>query len=335
MELLDRYLHAVRPLLPQAQRDDIIAELSENILSHVEDKEAVLGRPLTEAELEAILKQIGPPFLVAGRYRNLPVQHLIGPVVFPYYWLVMQILLCIFVVPMLIASVGLLITGESRHRILPAIHQVLAVALPMFGWVTFEFAVLDICIARFRLLERWSAKWSPRSLPPIAKNTQSNLHRTSAHGFIAAIVFLLWWLAVPRFPFLIFGPFAAFLKFGPEWQSFYVSGLLLALAGMVQQGVNLVRPSWAWLRVATSLEAVVLLYFMLRCHPYVVDAHATLHSAGYAHLAEITNISIFYTLLFFALPRALIAGAIYAWQYAQHIRQLMVRRQDHTSSHLS
>ena len=57
MELLDRYLHAVKFWLPKAQQDDIIKELSDNILSQMEDKESELGRPLNEAEQSAILKQ--------------------------------------------------------------------------------------------------------------------------------------------------------------------------------------------------------------------------------------------------------------------------------------
>ena len=57
MELLDRYLQAVRFWLPKAQQQDIIAELSSDLHSQIEDRETELGRPLNEAELEAILKK--------------------------------------------------------------------------------------------------------------------------------------------------------------------------------------------------------------------------------------------------------------------------------------
>ena len=40
MELLDRYLQAVRFWLPKAQRDDIAAELSEDIRSQIEERES-------------------------------------------------------------------------------------------------------------------------------------------------------------------------------------------------------------------------------------------------------------------------------------------------------
>ena len=42
MELLDRYIQAVRFWLPKAQRDDIAAELSEDIRSQIEERESEL-----------------------------------------------------------------------------------------------------------------------------------------------------------------------------------------------------------------------------------------------------------------------------------------------------
>src|SRR5260370_13987905 len=86
MELIDRYLQAVGFWLPKAQKQDIVAELLEDINSQMEEKEAELGRKLNESEVEAILKQLGSPILVANRY--LPPRHLIGPLLFPIYWLV-------------------------------------------------------------------------------------------------------------------------------------------------------------------------------------------------------------------------------------------------------
>ena len=76
MELLDRYLFAVSKHLPQARREDLIAELKDNLLSQIEDEEASLGRPLTTDEIAEVLRKHGRPLLVALQY--LPQQHLIG-----------------------------------------------------------------------------------------------------------------------------------------------------------------------------------------------------------------------------------------------------------------
>jgi hypothetical protein len=70
MELLDRYLNSIRSCLPEAQRDDIVNELSENLHAQIEDKEAKLGCPLSEAEVEAVLKRHGHPLVVATRFRQ-------------------------------------------------------------------------------------------------------------------------------------------------------------------------------------------------------------------------------------------------------------------------
>src|SRR5215470_3162713 len=90
MDLVDRYVNAVRTFLPKAQQDDIIKELSGNIRAEMEDREDELGRPLTEDEQEAILQQHGHPMIVAGRYQ--PNQgsvafgrQLIGTALFPFY----------------------------------------------------------------------------------------------------------------------------------------------------------------------------------------------------------------------------------------------------------
>jgi hypothetical protein len=48
--------------------EDIVAELSEDIRSQIEEQEAKLGRTLDKAEVGAILKLRGRPVLVANRY---------------------------------------------------------------------------------------------------------------------------------------------------------------------------------------------------------------------------------------------------------------------------
>ncbi len=61
MELIDRYLQAVKFWLPKNQKQDIVAELSEDLRSQVEDREAELGRPLNEAEVGRPAQATRPP----------------------------------------------------------------------------------------------------------------------------------------------------------------------------------------------------------------------------------------------------------------------------------
>ena len=67
MDLIERYLHAVKTHLPAKQQDDVVAELAEDLRSRVDDREAELGRPLDEDEVVAILKAAWPPGAAGGR----------------------------------------------------------------------------------------------------------------------------------------------------------------------------------------------------------------------------------------------------------------------------
>ena len=104
MELINRYLHAVRFWLPKKQRDDILAELSEEIRCQVEEREREAGRKLDDHEVASVLRKLGHPFAAANRY--LPQRHLIGPVLFPIYLLVLRIVIIICFVPNLVAWIG-------------------------------------------------------------------------------------------------------------------------------------------------------------------------------------------------------------------------------------
>ncbi len=84
MDLVNDYLRAVAALLPKAQREDIVAELRDTILTRIEEREGDLGRPLTYDEVEAVLREVGHPVVVAARYAEGP-QHVVGPTLYPYW----------------------------------------------------------------------------------------------------------------------------------------------------------------------------------------------------------------------------------------------------------
>src|SRR5947207_10379253 len=140
MELLDRYLMAVKMFLPRAQQDDIIRELSEDIHSQVEAKETELGRRLTTSEQKQLIAQLGHPALLAGRYG--PRRQLIGPEIFPFYWLVLKLSLGANAVAQIIAVVAAIAAGRSIHPGLRAFSAIAALFI-CFGIVTIVFAMLD------------------------------------------------------------------------------------------------------------------------------------------------------------------------------------------------
>ena len=84
-ELLDRYIHAVKTVLPPDKMDDIAAEIRANLESLIEDRAMETGRELRLEEVSAILKKHGHPKVVASRYGDRPGRVLIGPELFPFY----------------------------------------------------------------------------------------------------------------------------------------------------------------------------------------------------------------------------------------------------------
>jgi hypothetical protein len=152
-ELLDRYVYAVKILLPLNKRDDIAAEIRSNLLSLLDDEEAALGQPLDEAELTAILKRNGHPAIVASRYLDAPPRRLIGPVLLPLYWFVLRSVL------VLVLAINML----SGAPLLHFWRNLWVGGVSAVGWITLMFAGWERFEARFHLADRWD----PKSLPAI------------------------------------------------------------------------------------------------------------------------------------------------------------------------
>jgi hypothetical protein len=326
MELLDQYLKSVRSCLPEKQRDDIVNELSENIHSQMEDKEGELGRPLNETEVETILKQHGHPLLVASRYRqdqrSLAFgRQWIGPVLFPFYVRVLQFnlgLTGIIVMSIFAAMVA------SGHSVVPAevFPALLYQFLIQFAIITLIFAFAD------RHWTQFPDRWDPRGLkrpwhPAFAMQTGSTRGVGSTYGvdsplvsrfdsiaqFVALGVSIGWLRAVQHSPFMILGPAAAFIKPAPIWHQFYWPVALLALAGMVQAGINLMRPDWVRLhtvfRVVNSLAWIAILLFLLRGGNWFTLAEVPTTSVeSYRRTVDILNQCLFYVQIGLAIAAA-------------------------------
>src|SRR5262245_11836285 len=123
MELVDKYVQAVKQYLPEGQQNDIARELAENLRAQMEDREESLGRPLTPDEQEAILKRMGNPAVVAGRYQTNPMRlsfgrELIGPVLFPIYLRVLIIGLVLMLLGQFLAN---MLMANSFGAALPTV----------------------------------------------------------------------------------------------------------------------------------------------------------------------------------------------------------------------
>ncbi|HTG36709.1 MAG TPA: hypothetical protein VLB76_27640 [Thermoanaerobaculia bacterium] len=273
MKLLDRYLQAVRGLLPKGQQDDIIQELSDAILSRMEDQEAELGRPLTEAEQETILNRYGSPMQVAGRYQT--AQHsvafgrqLIGPVLFPLYIKILLLNLAITIVVSGVAAVAF------------ASHQpMLQTAMAMLSHFVFQFAIITgIFTLAQRSGDRFPWGWkSTAASRPTAKDERRIPRSQSIAELIVLVVFLPWLPTLPFYPRTIFGDGIALLRFGPGAQILLNAVFPLILLGVIRSCILLVRPRWVrfyWvMRLAATSASLVVLGLSLRTGEWIVLAN--------------------------------------------------------------
>ena len=163
-ELLDRYVHAVKMLLPLDKMDDIAAEIRSNLESLVDDRASELRRELSPGELSAILKQHGHPMVVAGRYRDPAARGLISSELFPFYWFTLRAIAALWVVIRIIVAVFTLQgTATAGSVLLYLGRDILLAAFFIPAGVTLIFAVWEYLEFKFRYSERWK----PESLAPV------------------------------------------------------------------------------------------------------------------------------------------------------------------------
>ena len=284
MDLVDRYLKAVSLLLPKAQREDIVAELGDTILTRLEARETALGRPLNDAEIEAELHAIGHPLEVAARYRDGP-NHLIGPNLYPYYVFVLKVALTL---QLGVAGVVFIVhlfngDGDVGAALAVALRSAINGAVTLVGMATITAVLLE----RYQPQLKFMGNWKVRDLPLLELGSwdiTALTDRLGIHGhtdgqtgrpnwrprrrgpnpliFIAwGGVLGLWWIGALRF----FGPEAQAVMRSPaiggfagvDWPavkaSVYLPVLAYSLGMIAAGGLVFARPGARRLHAAARL----------------------------------------------------------------------------------
>lgn len=298
MELLDRYLEAVKKHLPWQRQDDIIAELRANLESQLEEKEAELGRPLTTQEAEEWLKQLGAPMQMAAPYQ--PQQYLIGPAVFPIYRAVLKIAFTwVIIIYSIVTAASLLAKSPGPDDLLRAVLNLPMILMTTAAWVTLVFAALEYAVThnriKFPTKVAPSAGWSPGTLPPIGQEAISGKKPRTFASAVAEVIFgfifLVWLLLVPRHPYLLLGPGALYLAaspfhLAPVWVPVYWCVFALNILQLGWNAENLWRGRWQkpqpLKRAVLAALGLVPLVFLLTApgrasvllkHPLLDEAH--------------------------------------------------------------
>jgi hypothetical protein len=236
MQLLERYLNAVRANLPEHLRDDVIEELRCEIGAAASEEKARHGRALSLDEEEAILKRWGHPLVLAGRYHGR--RHLIGPDLYQVYIHVLRVSLAsalainVAVIAFLAAAKGI-----SGKMLLDKFLQLPLIALAVFGSFTLVFAMLDSQCTDGRHAIPWNARNLPVPGTPRVPRRQTLYESLATLATLWSMV-AIWsqpgWLHLDRLPAILSTP--ARMMIIPM-------GIALC-ARLLQQIINAVKPEW-------------------------------------------------------------------------------------------
>lgn len=330
MDLLDRYTHAVRTYLPksltEAQRNDIIAELSENLRAQLDDREAERGRPLTEAEQEAILQRHGHPMIVAGRYQTNPEarvvfgRELIGPGLFPFYlrtlWIVLGISLAVFAVVIVVLALSGNPLGAGE-----VMSSIVMQGAIQFAVITGIFAVVEKSLPTMP----WSARGLPAAQPAAATAPQApRVSRAESLAEIVGVLVVVGWLTFAyNNPLLLFGPALEHYRLAPVWQQVIAPTLLILAVSVARAVVNLFRPEWVRMKrvvsVVTDIAALGVVLYLLQANSWIVLVNG---DAAPGSVNEFVRYGLLSTAIGF-----LVVIAMDAWKLIRGERTQRERRQ--------
>jgi len=315
MNLLERYLDALRWALPRGKADDILAELRDVLTMRIEDREEELGRSLTDAEMSALFKDFGHPLIVAARYR--PQQWLIGPDVFPFYKFVLRVVLVIVIcIQVTIASARYLFSGGMAVQIFgPALGGLWMSVLTSVGVVTLVFAVLE----RWGFPANHLRNWKPEQLPRPNDPRQSVWE--SLFELTAGALLLAWCTGLIHLPWAAGGD-GFRLEPAPIFTQLYWPILGVLVAKLIHSLIVWLRPGWRLVRGAlaagTMIAGIALLAIIYRAGHWAIIVPLGMPADKAAELDHAVN----YGLSMAFVP----VGVVWLWQSAVVLWRLMPGR---------
>lgn len=269
MDLIDRYLVAVRRHLPRPLQQDIVEELSDSLRSEAEETEQHLGHALTAEEQSALLKKHGHPWLVASRY--LPQQYLVGPALYPFYRQAIVIVLFWVVLPIAlgVGAIAAIYSQESARVWGKALGAAWTGSIYSVGIVTIVFTVLESQRVRITTLDKWDPSWLPEPHQGRAVSRTETLF-----NLIFTTTFLLWWADVLRAPQLIdYGGDPVRFVADPIWAAVFLPVLISLLLTVASSFVDLIRPwrttFFSMLRVMIDVGSGLIAVAVLRAGHWV------------------------------------------------------------------
>ena len=170
MNLIDRYVAEVGKNLPLLKgREDIEKELRSTLEDMLEDRISTTGRMRDEAMEIELLKEYGSPQQVAATYNPQP--YLIGPRLFPFFLMVLKIVLTVIVAVLLITT-GIRAATDTPFMGMDFVNIVgkglggiVSAAIAAFGNIVLVFAILERVLPDAQIdALKTDEDWDPASL---------------------------------------------------------------------------------------------------------------------------------------------------------------------------
>ena len=170
MKLINRYVKEVGKNLPLINgREDIEKELQSTLEDMLEERATKAGRPADEAMEIELLKEYGSPQKVAMTYNPHP--YLIGPRMFPFFLMVLKIVIPIVVI-VLLALTGIRAVTDTPFMgadfvdiIIDGLSSIISAAISAAGYIIVIFAILERVLPDSQIDDlKIEKEWNPASL---------------------------------------------------------------------------------------------------------------------------------------------------------------------------
>lgn len=253
MDLIERYVQAVRFWLPRASQQDIAAELAEDLRCRKEDREAALGQPLDEAETAAMLAKVGNPLQVAGQY--LQEKPLLDPALSMLYRFVVKVVLLWILLPLhaVVAVPSAFLSAHPLASMADALGSFAFSALFALGCITLVFILVSGKDA--------ARAWDPLKLPPLLKQGPKPIPRSgSLAEVVFGLLFAAWWVeGFRRLPIAWSSRMGAVYTAGPLWTGIHAQlfwpVLALTFSGVAVGALCLAKPHLVRFRLVYGILA--------------------------------------------------------------------------------
>ena len=322
-EMIERYIYDVTRRLSEDERGEVKRELAANIADMLSDDPG-------EREIIDVLTKLGPPRLLAEKYRQKQ-RYLISPAMFELYISVLKTV--VLIVAIICACVGAFLAvfssgpasdAESLEAtigmgIATTIEMVIQGALQTAFWVTLGFVIAEFAGSK-------QEPWTVKDLPRLPDKASVNISRSSSIAGIVLSVFfpvLLITMIMHGEWFIVWAPASEVIN--PFSQAaLYRCIPFLILLGVIGLIINGLKLRWArWnvklciVNILQNIAWLSIVLYILHWPDLFSSEAATLANSLFENDADILGfihsggVVMFFTVVFIAA--AAIDSGISIW----------------------